>query len=76
MEKQLRLSDVPEKINIKRRRPLFRVEIINGDGEIFVFWKRTWFKNQAKKLSATEYNAERGFIAEAFVEFGKVEGKD
>jgi len=72
MKKQMQLFDLPEKINIKRRKPLFRVEILSENGEIFVFWERTWFENLARKYAATEYNESKGFIAEASVEFGKV----
>jgi len=76
MEKQMPLFNLPEKINIKRRKPLFRVEIISEkDGEIFVFWKRAWIKTHAKKFAATEYNDMCGYNKETPVKFGKVKKK-
>ncbi len=39
------------------------------------FWERTWFENLARKYAATKYNESKGFIAEASVEFLKVERK-
>jgi len=73
MKGQVQLFNIPEKFNIKRRKPLFYLEIIEeSSGEKFIFWKRACNLGQAKKLAAIEYNTNKGFIAEAFVKFGKV----
>ena len=69
-EKQMKLFDIPEFIP-KSRRPLYYLEIIEGSEE-YVYWKRAWSEDQAKKFAAREHNNKKGFVAESYVKFGKV----
>lgn len=78
MEKQMRLFDIPEKLNRKAKRPLWYVEIIEEGGGKYIIWLRRKIYSiaQAKKVAAILYNREKGFIEESFVKFGKVEKKE